>query len=171
MQWTVFRHYGSRGTICGDGCCCRRRLPPLLPTRPPCLKLTACYFPCNCLQGLDGQVRGIIPGGPQATQYRAGGSAAAPLQPAAAGGGATGKHSIVLSWLARMGAAVPCLVASILLGDLQRLVETPPLPPPLPLQGGNTGLVGGSVPVFDEVVVSTAAMNQVLGFDAVSSLC
>jgi hypothetical protein len=36
------------------------------------------------------------------------------------------------------------------------------------LQGGNTGLVGGSVPVFDEVVVSTAAMNQVLGFDEVS---
>ncbi|KAL4440007.1 hypothetical protein ABPG75_003008 [Micractinium tetrahymenae] len=35
-------------------------------------------------------------------------------------------------------------------------------------QGGNTGLVGGSVPVHDEVVVSTAAMNQVLSFDAVS---
>lgn len=34
-------------------------------------------------------------------------------------------------------------------------------------QGGNTGLVGGSVPVFDEVVLSTAAMNQVLGFDEV----
>ena len=30
-------------------------------------------------------------------------------------------------------------------------------------QGGNTGLVGGSVPVFDEVVVSTALMNQVEG--------
>lgn len=28
-------------------------------------------------------------------------------------------------------------------------------------QGGNTGLVGGSVPVFDEVVLSTGAMNQV----------
>ncbi|EFN52862.1 hypothetical protein CHLNCDRAFT_26350 [Chlorella variabilis] len=36
------------------------------------------------------------------------------------------------------------------------------------LQGGNTGLVGGSVPVYDEVVLSTAAMNQVLAFDAVS---
>ncbi|GLC43157.1 hypothetical protein PLESTB_000857000 [Pleodorina starrii] len=35
-------------------------------------------------------------------------------------------------------------------------------------QGGNTGLVGGSVPVFDEVVVSTAAMNRVLEFDEVS---
>ncbi len=33
------------------------------------------------------------------------------------------------------------------------------------LQGGNTGLVGGSVPVFDEVVLSTAAMNRVLEFD------
>lgn len=35
-------------------------------------------------------------------------------------------------------------------------------------QGGDTGLVGGSVPVFDEVVVSTAAMNKVLSFDDVS---
>ncbi|KXZ53063.1 hypothetical protein GPECTOR_8g57 [Gonium pectorale] len=35
-------------------------------------------------------------------------------------------------------------------------------------QGGNTGLVGGSVPVFDEVVISTAAMNRVLHFDEVS---
>lgn len=39
---------------------------------------------------------------------------------------------------------------------------------PTPRQGGNTGLVGGSVPVYDEVVVSTAAMSQVLSFDAVS---
>ena len=37
------------------------------------------------------------------------------------------------------------------------------------LQGGNTGLVGGSVPVFDEVVLSTAAMNKVLSFDPVSA--
>ena len=28
-------------------------------------------------------------------------------------------------------------------------------------QGGNTGLVGGSVPVFDEVVLSFARMNKV----------
>ena len=28
-------------------------------------------------------------------------------------------------------------------------------------QGGNTGLVGGSVPIFDEVVLSTARMNKV----------
>lgn len=34
-------------------------------------------------------------------------------------------------------------------------------------QGGNTGLVGGSVPVFDEIVVSVANMNQVRSFDAV----
>lgn len=27
-------------------------------------------------------------------------------------------------------------------------------------QGGNTGLVGGSVPVFDEVVLSTRRMNK-----------
>ena len=30
-------------------------------------------------------------------------------------------------------------------------------------QGGNTGLVGGSVPVFDEVVISTQLMNQIEG--------
>lgn len=28
-------------------------------------------------------------------------------------------------------------------------------------QGGNTGLVGGSVPVFDEVVVNLGLMTQV----------
>lgn len=32
-------------------------------------------------------------------------------------------------------------------------------------QGGNTGLVGGSVPVFDEIVVNTARMNQIRSFD------
>ncbi|XP_031813308.1 D-2-hydroxyglutarate dehydrogenase, mitochondrial isoform X1 [Sarcophilus harrisii] len=35
-------------------------------------------------------------------------------------------------------------------------------------QGGNTGMVGGSVPVFDEIVLSTALMNQVLSFNAIS---
>ncbi|KAL9027182.1 MAG: hypothetical protein Q9196_004260, partial [Gyalolechia fulgens] len=35
-------------------------------------------------------------------------------------------------------------------------------------QGGNTGLVGGSVPVYDEIVVSTSRMNQVRSFDSVS---
>ena len=30
-------------------------------------------------------------------------------------------------------------------------------------QGGNTGLVGGSVPVFDEVIISTALMDKVEG--------
>ena len=32
-------------------------------------------------------------------------------------------------------------------------------------QGGNTGLVGGNVPVFDEVILQTGRMNQILGFD------
>lgn len=35
-------------------------------------------------------------------------------------------------------------------------------------QGGNSGLVGGSVPVFDEVVISTSRMNKVRSFDPVS---
>ncbi|XP_029471936.1 D-2-hydroxyglutarate dehydrogenase, mitochondrial isoform X2 [Rhinatrema bivittatum] len=37
-------------------------------------------------------------------------------------------------------------------------------------QGGNTGLVGGSVPVFDEVILSTASMNQVISFDSISGI-
>lgn len=32
-------------------------------------------------------------------------------------------------------------------------------------QGGNTGLVGGSVPVFDEVVLSLSLMNRILSTD------
>mmetsp|Transcript_34852 Transcript_34852/g.48342 ORF Transcript_34852/g.48342 Transcript_34852/m.48342 type:complete len:523 (-) Transcript_34852:184-1752(-) len=37
-------------------------------------------------------------------------------------------------------------------------------------QGGNTGLVGGSVPVFDEVVLSTSRLDQVLAFDPVGGI-
>ncbi|KAJ1655323.1 D-lactate ferricytochrome c oxidoreductase [Dispira simplex] len=37
-------------------------------------------------------------------------------------------------------------------------------------QGGNTGLVGGSVPVFDEVVVSLDKMNQIRSFDDLSGV-
>jgi len=37
-------------------------------------------------------------------------------------------------------------------------------------QGGNTGLVGGSVPVFDEVVVSMQLMNRVISFDKIAGM-
>ncbi|XP_048811143.1 D-2-hydroxyglutarate dehydrogenase, mitochondrial [Lagopus muta] len=37
-------------------------------------------------------------------------------------------------------------------------------------QGGNTGLVGGSVPVFDEIILSTALMNKIISFDPVSGI-
>ena len=37
-------------------------------------------------------------------------------------------------------------------------------------QGGNTGLVGGSIPIFDEIIISMSRMNQVLGFDEMSSV-
>lgn len=37
-------------------------------------------------------------------------------------------------------------------------------------QGGNTGLVGGSVPVFDEVIINLSSMNNVLSFDKVSGI-
>lgn len=35
-------------------------------------------------------------------------------------------------------------------------------------QGGNTGLVGGSVPVYDEIILSTSLMNKILNFDSIS---
>ncbi|XP_071913565.1 D-2-hydroxyglutarate dehydrogenase, mitochondrial isoform X4 [Coffea arabica] len=34
-------------------------------------------------------------------------------------------------------------------------------------QGGNTGLVGGSVPVFDEVIINVGLMRNILSFDKV----
>jgi len=36
------------------------------------------------------------------------------------------------------------------------------------VQGGNTGLVGGSVPVFDEIILSTSAMNTIISFNKLS---
>lgn len=41
---------------------------------------------------------------------------------------------------------------------------------PVVPQGGNTGLVGGGVPVFDEIVLSTANLNQITAFDEVSGM-
>eukprot|EP00644_Phytophthora_capsici_P005305 jgi/Phyca11/531619/estExt2_fgenesh1_pg.C_PHYCAscaffold_10270 len=41
---------------------------------------------------------------------------------------------------------------------------------PVVPQGGNTGLVGGSVPVYDEIVLSTSSMNNVVSFDEVSGI-
>ncbi len=35
-------------------------------------------------------------------------------------------------------------------------------------QGGNTGLVGGSVPVFDEIIISTQLMDNISSIDSVS---
>ncbi|KAF2455641.1 D-lactate dehydrogenase 2 mitochondrial precursor [Lineolata rhizophorae] len=37
-------------------------------------------------------------------------------------------------------------------------------------QGGNTGLVGGSVPVFDEIVINLQRMNKIRSFDDVSGI-
>eukprot|EP00048_Salpingoeca_helianthica_P010049 m.143678 g.143678 ORF g.143678 m.143678 type:complete len:501 (+) comp14993_c0_seq5:159-1661(+) len=37
-------------------------------------------------------------------------------------------------------------------------------------QGGNTGLVGGSVPVHDEVVISTSLMDKVISLDVLSGV-
>lgn len=37
-------------------------------------------------------------------------------------------------------------------------------------QGGNTGLVGGSVPVFDEIVINLQKMNRIRSFDDVSGV-
>ena len=35
-------------------------------------------------------------------------------------------------------------------------------------QGGNTGLAGGSVPVFDEIILSTSLMDGIISLDKVS---
>jgi len=37
-------------------------------------------------------------------------------------------------------------------------------------QGGNTGLVGGSIPVFDEVVLNLSNLNQIRSFDETSGI-
>lgn len=37
-------------------------------------------------------------------------------------------------------------------------------------QGGNTGLVGGGVPVFDEIIISLSEMNRVQSFDVHSGI-
>jgi len=37
-------------------------------------------------------------------------------------------------------------------------------------QGGNTGLVGGSNPIFDEIIISLASMNKIRSFDEVSGI-
>ena len=37
-------------------------------------------------------------------------------------------------------------------------------------QGGNTGLVGGSVPVFDEIVLSTSELNKIIAFDSTAGV-
>nr|CCA17465.1 D2hydroxyglutarate dehydrogenase putative [Albugo laibachii Nc14] len=37
-------------------------------------------------------------------------------------------------------------------------------------QGGNTGLVGGSIPVFDEIVLSMSLMNRIKSLDNVSGI-
>jgi len=37
-------------------------------------------------------------------------------------------------------------------------------------QGGNTGLVGGSVPIYDEVIINTSGMNKIIDFDPSSGV-
>lgn len=37
-------------------------------------------------------------------------------------------------------------------------------------QGGNTGLVGGSTPIFDEIVLSTSLMDKIISLDLNSSI-
>ncbi|CAO3593501.1 unnamed protein product [Absidia cylindrospora] len=37
-------------------------------------------------------------------------------------------------------------------------------------QGGNTGVSGGSIAVFDEIIINTSKLNQVRSFDAISGI-
>ena len=60
--------------------------------------------------------------------------------------------------------AACCAVAQVLAHcDARRLAVVP--------QGGNTGLCGGSVPLFDEVVLSTARLSAIRSFDPVRGAC
>ena len=45
--------------------------------------------------------------------------------------------------------------------DLVKYCHEQEPPIAISVQGGNTGLVGGSVPVFDELILSTTLMNQI----------
>ena len=54
-------------------------------------------------------------------------------------------------------------VARILLHCNERKLAVVP-------QGGNTGLVGGSIPVFDEIVLSLSRLNRILHFDPLSGI-
>lgn len=35
-------------------------------------------------------------------------------------------------------------------------------------QGGNTGVCGGCVPIFDEIIISAELLNEIIGFDELS---
>jgi FAD/FMN-containing dehydrogenase len=37
-------------------------------------------------------------------------------------------------------------------------------------QAGNTGLVGGSIPVHDEIIINTSDMNKVVSFDSTQGI-
>ena len=37
-------------------------------------------------------------------------------------------------------------------------------------QGGNTGLVGGSIPIFDEIILSLSRMRKIINFDPISGI-
>lgn len=37
-------------------------------------------------------------------------------------------------------------------------------------QAGRTGLIGGSIPLFDEIILSVSKMNKVLAFDTVNGI-
>ncbi|CAG7727291.1 unnamed protein product [Allacma fusca] len=37
-------------------------------------------------------------------------------------------------------------------------------------QGGNTGVSGGAIPVFDEIILSTSQMNKIISFDEISGV-
>ena len=66
----------------------------------------------------------------------------------------------VSSILAHCASRQLAICPQVLITNSSHLSRQPPS-----LQGGNTGLVGGSVPVFDEVVVSTELMTNIEAID------
>ncbi|PWZ12876.1 putative D-2-hydroxyglutarate dehydrogenase, mitochondrial [Zea mays] len=76
-----------------------------------------------------------------------------------------------VDWMGKYRAAIPFPESHVRLHNVskilsycntKRLAVVP--------QGGNTGLVGGSVPVFDEVIVGLAGMNKIISFDNVNGI-
>lgn len=76
-----------------------------------------------------------------------------------------------VDWMKKYRGASPVAVLPNTTEDVSRVLHycnkrhLPVVP-----QGGNTGLVGGSVPTGEEVVLSTSRMNSIVSFDPLANV-